>query len=228
MAAIRARAQLVPPDGLSEEQARGLLKEMDQAQADYERLWREIYNASPTYRALCFDVSSAPATESLRKRWRGTQTVMLQYHLGPARGHVLLLGEGTRGEAFDLRVPAAVADRIDVRGRARPSLSGRSLLIVSEKPTGQPPAPLPAPGKGEKGVPLTAEVAAALIDDYRSLVADPDYRLTHGLELRPREKKRPLPVQRPELPGDAFLPVALRKRLAELKPEAVVVVPDGA
>lgn len=226
LSAIRARAQLLPGDGLGESEAKQVLAEMERAQTDYADLWREVYNASPLYRALTANASSSAALEALRKRWQGTRTVMLLYHLGQ-RSQVLLLGDGTRGEAFELEVSAAVAEAVATGTRAATisTTNNRGLVIRPAKHVEQPPRPA---SKGDdKRTPLSSAVARSLINDYRKQVADPDFRATRGLVLRTRQKLT-LPVQPPELPGDVFLPKALRQRLAKLKPEAVVVVPDGA
>src|SRR5262249_32752575 len=69
-------------------------------------------------------------------------------------------------------------------------------------------------------------VARTLVNDYRLQVADPHFSPTRGLVLSARAKQE-LPPQRPELPGDVFLPAALRKRLEKLQPGAVGIVPGG-
>src|SRR5262249_59590119 len=101
-------------------------------------------------------------------------------------------------------------------------------LVLSKQPRSEkaPPAPAKSGAAGPR-VPLTQAVARALLDHYRLQITDPGFAPTRGLRLQTRDPKQPVAVQRPEMPGDIFLPHAVRTRLKELAPETVVVVPDG-
>ena len=49
-----------------------------------------------------------------------------------------------------------------------------------------------------------------------------------GFVVESKVPAEPMPAQRPDMMGDAFLPDCARRRLRETKPAALVVVPDGA
>src|SRR5207248_1021696 len=144
----------------------------------------------------------------------------------------LLVGGSTaRSEAFALTVSQEVAGRMATHslGASRAAVGGagtRGLLLLPRGGDKPPPAP-PRTATAGPQVPLSVAVARALIEQYRFQVAYSGFQPTRGLQLLPRDPGRPVAVQRPELPGDVFLPAAARKRLRELAPEAVVVVPDG-
>lgn len=237
LAGIRAQAQLIPIEGLDDEKARQLLAEMDRAREEYAELWREVYSESPVYRGLATRDSSATALATVRRRLQSAKAVLLVYHLGPKSSHLLLVEPGAgRAEAFPLTVSADVAGRIatappskfdpDAATTRPKAADGTRGLLLRHKGDKGVPAPVKSDRPGPV-VPLTTEVARAVIEQYRFEVADPGFQPTRGLRLRPRNPRQPVIVQRLELTGDLFLPAAARNRLRDLAPEMVVVVPDG-
>ena len=106
---------------------------------------------------------------------------------------------------------------------------GRGLVL--NRPAVQPELPAPTAVKdraAEGTVALTPAVLRALVAVYLEQAADPRFAPTRGLRLPSRVSTRPLPAQRPELLADVLLPAPVRKRLRELAPREIVVVPDGA
>jgi hypothetical protein len=141
---------------------------------------------------------------------------------------VLLLGDrSVTPEAFPLTVPSEVDRRA---GEAAPpsaeaALRGSRGLGLRLKPGPAPAAP--EPGTAGPTVPLRLSVARTLVEEYLRRASDPDFQPTRGLGIRPRNPDEPVPAQRVELPADVFVPPALRQRLRRLRPERLVVVPDG-
>jgi CHAT domain-containing protein len=228
LSALRARAQLIPLEALETDQAKQLLAEFDQAQADYAMAWRDVLDASPAARPLAAPDPAAPALAALRGKALGERTLLLVYHLGRERSYLFLLG-GRRAEAFPLTIPKAVAERMAApEAPAERGLDGTRGLEIRKRGD-RPPAP-PAPDAAPAGpaVPLTQALARALVEAYRDQVSDPDFRPTRGLRLPPRDPGKPVPAQRLELAGDVLLPPEARKRLRDAAPDVLVVVPDGA
>jgi CHAT domain-containing protein len=225
LASLRARAQLLPLEALDDSRAKQLTDELTRAQKDYAEVWREILNASPVYRSLLARSSGPALLEGLRQRVLQPGTLLLVYHLGARQSHVLLLG-GRSADAFPLQVSASVARRIAAAPAPSSGGSATRGLRIRRTP-GRPGPELPSVAPAGPSVALTLPVARALIDNYCEQIADPEFRPTRGLRLRSRQADQPVPTQRPELIGDIFLPLALRKRLGELGAKQLVVVPDG-
>jgi CHAT domain-containing protein len=226
--ALRARAQLIPAEAAGGERAREVLAELDRAQADYAVVWREVLNASPAYRGLSDQDLWKTALPTIRKNVLGPKTVMLAYFIGEEKSYLLLLGDrNLKPEAYPLEAPKDLAGRV---ARPKPltlaeGLSGRRGLVLEDEGVA-PNLPREAPAAGPT-VPLTHELAGTFVDHYLARVVNPRFDPTRGLRLESTAPERPLPAQRPELMADVFLPHAVRKRLAELKPECLVVIPDG-
>jgi CHAT domain-containing protein len=228
ISALRARAQTLPLEAADEDSARKLLASLDEAQQLYAGLWRKILNASPLYHNLTADLSAGPFLKALRGRALPADTLLLLYHLGPQRSHLLLVDKSAgRAEAFALTVPAAVAER--AAGSPTPSalepvwgLRGLRLRPLTA-PAGEPVA-----GSAGPGAPLTAALARVLVDECGRQLADPGFRPTRGLRLKPRDPGQPLPTQPSELLVEAFLPAAVRRRIRDSGARRIVVVPDGA
>jgi CHAT domain-containing protein len=89
------------------------------------------------------------------------------------------------------------------------------------------PAEPAAPGTGAPVVPLSLAASRALVEHYRRQVADREFRTARGIVVKSRDPALPLPAQRPELLGDILLPAAVRARLRTLRPECLIVIPDG-
>jgi tetratricopeptide (TPR) repeat protein len=226
--ALRARALLLPDNERDTDKARKLLADFDEARRAYGATWREILNLSPAYRAVPADDHSRDDLDALRTRLLGPKTVLLVYSIGRDRSHVLLRGErSVRPEAFELTVPADV-DR-GAGDAGRPGVEGglrgtRGFGVASKRPAA-PAAPAAAPAGPT--VPLRRDVARALVDDYLERVSDPDFQPTRGFVVRPRDAKEAVPVQPLELLANVVVPAALRQRLRDLRPDTVVIVPDG-
>ena len=206
-----------------------LLSELDRAQADYAVVWREVLNASPAYRGLSNQDLWKTALPTIRKNILGPKTVMLAYYFGQEKSFVLLLGgDGVKSEAFPLTVSQDLAGRV---ARPKPltlaeGLSGtRGLRLVDEAPA--PELPKETPPAGPRSA-VTQDLAGILVDHYLAQSTHPHLDPTRGLRLESTAPEKPLPAQRPEMVADAFLPEALRQRLAQLRPECLVVIPDGA
>jgi tetratricopeptide (TPR) repeat protein len=226
--ALRAQAVLLPEDEHDTDRARKLLADFDEARRSYGATWREILNLSPAYRAVPADDHSRENLEALRTRLLGPKTVLLVYVIGRAQSCVLLLGDrSVRPEVFPLSVPAEVnrgaaeAARAGVQGGLRGT---RGFGLAIKRPAA-PAAPAAAPTG--PAVPLRRAVARTLVDDYLERVTDPDFQPTRGFVVRPRREKEAVPVQSLGLPADVFVPDALRRRLRQLRPECLVIVPDG-
>jgi CHAT domain-containing protein/tetratricopeptide (TPR) repeat protein len=227
IAGLRARAPLLPAGTTGDAQARQLLARLDKAQAEYTEVYREILAASPSYRAVGGEEFTASSLARLRAKALGPRKVLLAYFVGRQSSYLLLLPGGKgKAEAFALTVPEEVASRVAAppRPSSGPSLGAtRGLRLPAER--AQPDLP-PAPVRPPPVVPLGQEVLRALVEGYLEQISDPHFQPTRGLRLA-HAAGRELPDQRPELLAAVLLPPAARKRLRELDPECVVIVPDG-
>jgi CHAT domain-containing protein/tetratricopeptide (TPR) repeat protein len=232
LASLRAKAGLVGVEGLTAEEATKLLNEFDAAQAEYAETWREIWNASPEYHALADPNLPAEVLPKLRERVLKNKTVLLAYHIGKDTSQVMLVADAlTPLQYFPLTVPEELQNIAPPAPRAPDHTLAelRGVKIVAKPGAKAAPAPVPLPpiAKDGKVVPLTQSVARALIEVYRQEILDREFQSLRGVVIKARDPNKPLPPQRPELTGQVFLPKALRDRLRELKPDQIVVVPDG-
>lgn len=232
LAALRARASLVGVEGLTAEQTKTLLADFDRAQADYADTWREIWNASPEYHALADPNLPDQVLPKLRQRVLKDKTLLLAYHIGKDASHVLLIGgDGVPSQSFALLIPEELANNMappEARDAGNALAELRGVKIVPKGgPRSTPNAPLPPLSAAGKLVPLTQAAARSLVDLYRQDVLDREFTATRGFVIKSRDPNRVLPPQRPELTAQVFLPKELRDRLRELRPELIVVVPDG-
>jgi CHAT domain-containing protein/tetratricopeptide (TPR) repeat protein len=223
---LRARAGLLPLEAIDAEEGKALMASLDEAQQAYTQLWREILNDSPLYRNLSAELSPATFLAGLR-RALPPRTLMLVYHLGRERSHLLLIGDGAvRAEAFPLRVPAEVAANIGSPFAGTSAASAgclRGLRIHKQQP--QPEEPEVAAAGA--AVPLTLSVARALVDHYRLALEDAEFRPTRGLRLTPRRPEQEMKPQRIELLSEILLPAEARRRIHAAAGEELIVVPDG-
>src|SRR5262249_26476073 len=154
-------------------------------------------NASPGYRTLPWKEFTAANLQRLRERALGPKKLLLAYHIGRQHSHLLLLGDPARPpEAFALTVPADVAERVAppapvTLAEAMKRTRGIVLRPAAEK---QPELPAPRP-QGEPTVPLGQAVLRALVETYLDQIADPTFRPTRGIKLRPKDPARPLPAK---------------------------------
>jgi CHAT domain-containing protein/tetratricopeptide (TPR) repeat protein len=219
IAAVQARAQLVPRGDAARPEAVALLRELEQAQADYAETWREVLNASPLYRSLAAD-AGGDTLAALRQRVLRKDNLLLWYWVGRERSYLFLVGDATRPvEVIPLRVPEGVtlarAERL--AGETAPP-DTRGLEVRPGKP-GERPARAPAAG------PLTQAGARLLVGACLEHIQGPG-AAKRGLRVatRPGGAVRLSDV---EAAGVAFLPAEARRRIRELAPEYLLVVPDG-
>jgi CHAT domain-containing protein/Tfp pilus assembly protein PilF len=229
IAGLRARAQLLPAGEAGDEALARLLDQLDRAQAEYTEVYGEILSASPSYRAVGGEEFTAASLARLREKALGPKKVLLAYFVGRRSSYLLLLPGGKgKAEAFALTVPREVADR--AKAPPRPVLNPqpqktRGLRLPQGPPPAQPDLP-PTPARKPESMALGEEVLRVLVDGYLEQISNPRFQPTRGLRLRASGEE--LPAQRPELLADVLLPPAARRRLRDLDPECVVIVPDGA
>lgn len=228
LAALHARARTLGADALSEDQSRKLLAELDQARRDFAAAWSDILAASPLFRTLRPGGAAAPILERLRAEVLDRRAALLVYQFGKETSHVFLASPGVKKvEVFPLEVPASLAKQVAVPEPwtlSEALSSGRGIVI--RKLPAKAKAP-PAAAVEEPRAPLDVGTARALVDHARLHLADPSLTATRGLILKAKDPSRPLPTQRQDLLADVFLPREVRRRLRDLAPACLVVVPDG-
>jgi CHAT domain-containing protein len=229
LAALRVRAQFIPADAAGP--AADLLKEYDRTREEYAGVWRELFNANPAFRALSVEETSAQAIAAACARLRQRNAAMLVYHFGRDQGHVLLVGD--KGvQAFPLVVSEELAARVAAPSPLDAPRPGETSVVRGLrgfKLEPAPPAPPPAPAAVAPGklVPLRLATAQALVQTYRRDAAQPSFRPDRGFVLEPVAPGKPVPLQRREVIGDVLLPADVRARLQAMKPDQIIVVPDG-
>jgi CHAT domain-containing protein/tetratricopeptide (TPR) repeat protein len=222
IAALRASALLVSPEALGEAE---LLKDLDAAEQQYADLRGKILDANPA-RGLAGQEFNSAGLENLRRRL-GPKKLLLVYHVGRSRSHLLLLGDSLQ-EAFPLTVPADVAEWA-ARQPARPSLAQameKTRGIALRR--GRKPADPPPPRARGDARPLTEAVLRSLVENYLERISDPGFGTTDGLRPGPQDADRPTLPQWPELLAEVLLPSAARERIQARTPDCLIVVPDGA
>jgi CHAT domain-containing protein len=204
-----------------------VLTELDRQQEEYTRVYRELLNVSAGYRNLPRQDFTAADLEGLRSSL-GPKQVLLVYHVGRRQSHLLLLGDPSGpGEAFRLGVPSDLA-----AGITRPnSLVQADVLARTRGKFNVRREKQPEPHAAEKQppvVPLGRDVLCALVENYLEHIAHPGFLPTLGLQFQAKPGLLPLPPQRSDLLGEILLPESARQRIKALRPECVVIVPDGA
>ncbi len=107
--------------------AEDLRKELDQAQREYIKVRQEILNTNQVYRSLSADDRALAALSTFRDQALGPKTLLLVYHIGRERSHLMLLGGGaTRAEAFSLAIPPEEAAEL-----MAPPATGRWATLVA-------------------------------------------------------------------------------------------------
>jgi CHAT domain-containing protein/tetratricopeptide (TPR) repeat protein len=111
---LQARARL--GEGVADPtRIRQLLAELEQAQRDYAAVWREVLNASPLYRHLSAEDPADKLRAAARDRLLPPKTLLLVYHIGRERSHLLLLGrQDFMPRAFELTMPAARQEKAPI------------------------------------------------------------------------------------------------------------------
>jgi CHAT domain-containing protein len=203
-------------------------REFDIVRQQYAEVWREILNASPVYRNLADPRLGGPTLEALRADLVGAGNILLVYHLGKKRSFLFVVGKTT--SAFELTVPEEVARESTTPPALTTSeaLSGARGLALRALPQPKEPPLTLAESRQARRMALGSEVARILVDHYRLQIADPAFAPVRGLGLRSRDAARPLRVQRADLLGEVFLPLAAREQIRTEAPQEVLVIPDGA
>jgi tetratricopeptide (TPR) repeat protein len=222
IAALQARARLVPIPDADGPQARDLRAQLDRAQESYAETWREILNASPLYHQLAADTGGDTLTSLCQRVLRHNQ-LLLWYWIGRERSYLFLVGDAMRPvEVFSLSVPDAAAQAL---ARASPPSEPRvkdDSRGIEVRPTeaGRMPQSL-TPG------PLNHERARGLVDLYLAHIQGLDVQAKRDLRLKPSDPQPSLPPLALEAVGAAFLPPEACHRIRELGAECLLVVPDG-
>ncbi len=229
---LRYKAQALTLESADEPRARQLLKEMDEAQAEYAEVWDQIVNRSSLYHKLHPDLSTRTLLTTLRGGALHKGTLLLAYYLGRSRSYLLVLGDSrTRPEAFPLTVPAAVAQRAEMPQRltAEEDLADRLRRGLDIVPVGPPPEPVQAPPAVGDGrvVPLTQGVARALITQHCEWLAAGPRARRRDLVLVENKEGRQVPLSLGEVLSASLLPAAARRYIRECGAGHLIVVPDG-
>jgi CHAT domain-containing protein/tetratricopeptide (TPR) repeat protein len=220
VAAIRARARLIPRGDADRPEAVALLRELDQAQGDYAETWRRILNDSRFYRGLAAD-AGGDTLAALRARVLRRDNLLLWYWVGRERSYLFLVGDSSRPvEVFPLTVPEGVTLARAERpaGAAAPD-EPRGVEVRPAKPADRP-AQAPAAGA------LDQERARLLVDLCLEHVQGPG-AARRGVRVTAQPGGAAARLSGVEAAGAVFLPEAARRRIRELAPEYLLVVPDG-
>jgi CHAT domain-containing protein/tetratricopeptide (TPR) repeat protein len=225
IAGLRAQAQFVP-DGAPEAEKARLRAAFEQAQQDYTKVYRDILDASPVYRSLS-EQDFAKVRATLEERVLGPKALLLVYHIGQDKSHLLMLGgRSGEGEAFALTAPAGLAPAVCPKTLPLAAAQGRGRGLVPELAPPQPALP-PSVDPDAPRIPLKQEVLRALVETYLRQVGQPRFAPTRGLEVELKGQDRPAQI-RPELLAEVLLPRQARQRIRKEAPQCLVVIPDGA
>jgi CHAT domain-containing protein/tetratricopeptide (TPR) repeat protein len=223
---LRARARLIPMEALASTPARNLLADFDQAQGGYADVYRDILDASRTYR--CLREPHVASTLQVLDEWiLSPKRVLLVYHVGRQQSYVLLLGQNV-AETYPLQVRSDVAKAaqrvLPAPARRRENAQAGDRGLEPGSPSARPNTSPPLAPGGPK-VPLDQKVLRILVDSYLQAIQDQFFQPSNGLQLGSSTSERPLPI---ELLADVLLPGPVRKRLSDPKLECVVLIPDDA
>jgi CHAT domain-containing protein/tetratricopeptide (TPR) repeat protein len=229
LGAIRARASFLSVATVSQDEAKTLSQALEETQHKYAEVWREILNANPAYRNVAELEHQGRLLTTIREKVLGPRNLLLVYHFGTERSHVLLVGDKTRPtEVFPLTVPSQMLNRlVSTPSPARAELGGGDTRGVLVKPVPRPPAVVKE-ARLDASVPLTHERARFLIDTYRQQLEDPNFQSGRGVKIVPEGKPEADPPSDLDNLADVFVPAAVRQRIKDSGPDHVVVVPDGA
>ena len=229
---LRAQVQMISIEDIDKPEVKKKLDDLNQAQKHFEEVWREVLSASPIYRRLSAADPSDTVLPILRKRVLGPKTLLLTYHIGRGHSYLLLLGgHSTKPEVFSLTVAADQAEQL----LTRPPAPGKEPLLTDNRGLKLRFRPhdvsVPAgPGRPQSAggvLPLDHELAGALVEDYLMRIAAPESWPVRGLVIQPRSAEKDVPSQGLGLLGSVLLPPAVCRRIQELGPERLVVIPDG-
>ena len=232
VATLRMRALSLPPGENQNAQAEKILAEFDVAQKEYAEVRREIFSASPVYRSMTDKSDPGAILAKLQEKAIGAKRALLAYYIGQQHSYLVVATGGSNSLAvFPLKVSSRLAKNMvppeppTLAAALENSRGLRGLRVQATRPD-----PVAAPTAPEPPSPpqsLSSFTARALVDHYLNFITDPTVTTTRGLQVRAKEPTEQLPVQRPELLGDIFLPAGARKMIRDSGAELVIVIPDG-
>jgi CHAT domain-containing protein/tetratricopeptide (TPR) repeat protein len=230
---IQAAAQSLDPDSPGDQaRVRVLARDLARAKQEHADVWEEIFSASQPYHEFKADDLSP---RSLRQALRGTlvppKSLLLVYHIGRTRSHLLIVGGRGVGEAYRLKVPASLAGRaktLDGQLAAARGSRGIKVKPAADMPSDEPPDPGPPAPADRDGVDLTEEDARALVDQYCEKLSLPWFKPNRGIRIKPVRPNDSIPVQPVELLANVFLPQRARDFITGSGARRLIVVPDGA
>jgi hypothetical protein len=217
LASLEARLQLLPPSG---SEIAGVIKDLADSQKEYEEVWREILFATPLYRNL--GGAGGDALDFVRERLLKPDSALMLYWVGRERSYVFIIRDKTHPSAvFPLTVPEAAARRLAALKPAggEEDIPTRGIRI---RPIGPEEGP-----EAIKGPALQLGQARLLVDAYLAQAMNPRFNPTRGIAVREIPGEPASSGSDLEVPARAFLPPAVRKHLAGLKLDHLIVVPDG-
>lgn len=221
---IRARAyQTTQNDSIDD-----LKTELSVAQQEYTRLWEEILDASPIYRSLL--VKNLPRWSESRAAVMSPGSLMLYYYLGRNRSYLILIGEdGRTPEVYLLEIPAGYPST----PRIPESESDRNALrlagtrgIVRRREEKALPQPQSRPN--DHPTPLNRQLARQWVDAYLEQLVLEGGASLRGIKRRRSSVVETEPITDATMLTNILLPQAVRKRIRDLSPERLIVIPDGA
>jgi CHAT domain-containing protein/tetratricopeptide (TPR) repeat protein len=225
LAAIQARAQLIPVQDAEGKEALALFAQLEKTQEKYAGVWREILNANPLYRGLSAG-QGGDTLADLRERVLRRNNLLLLYWIGRERSYLFLVGDRTRSvECFPLTVPEGAASALaraqPPGGKKKDPPETRGFSVRPAQPAPRPAGPAPA------GLALDQGWARLLVDRYLEHILASDGEGRRGFSLKPRPGGQTTPVAAVEMAGAAFLPEPALRRLRALEPDHLLVIPDG-
>lgn len=227
LSSLRARAHLLAARGSNDEAAR-LLGELEVVQREFSGVWREIYAANPMYRNLVAD-SANNSLADLRKQVLESGSVLVAYHLGREKSHLLMVGsQPGDSQAVELEIPRWVVASLakePTESNALQVAGTRGFLLQARNDL---KSPLNAPSSEQGSIPLTRELSRHVVDFWRQRVEGPASATSRGLQLLPKEGS-PVAVSMTGTDAltEVLLPTKIRKAIADRKAEFLVVIPDG-
>jgi CHAT domain-containing protein/tetratricopeptide (TPR) repeat protein len=232
VATLRMRALSLPPGDNQNAQADKILAEFDVAQQEYAEVRREIFSASPVYRSMTDKSDPGAILATLQDKALGSKRLLLAYYIGQQHSYLVVAAGGSKSLAvFPLKVSGKLARNMmppEPPTLAAALENSRGLRGLRVQAT-QPPVDAPTtPEPPSEPLALSSFTARALVDHYLNFITDPTVTTTRGLQVRAKEPTTsPLPVQRPQLLGDIFLPAGARKMIRDSGAELIIVIPDG-
>ena len=231
VATLRMRALSLPPGENQNAQADKIMAEFDVAQQEYAEVRREIFNASPVYRSMTDKSDPGEILATLQEKALGPKRALLAYYIGQQHSYLVVATGGSKSLAvFPLKVSGKLAKGMippeppTLAAALENSRGLRGIRVhAAEPPVDAPTTPEPP----SEPLALSSFTARALVDHYLNFITDPTVTTTRGLQVRAKEPTEPLPVQRPQLLGDIFLPAGARKMIRDSGAELVIVIPDG-